>query len=180
MVVKEKPTNSTRQRPLSETAKASYPLEPEVIILPNSDFVRWSNFNKAALLKAVAKEPPEERDRLIDEFQEKWNEGKKYVYLSVSSISLYLFQSVSLYSIYLYLSICLSLILSVSLCSIYLYLSICLSLILSVYFFYLSICHSPLCFYLSFYFLYFLFVISLALCCLYVLIFFSSLSCRFP
>ena len=164
MVEKEKPTNPTRQRPLSETAKAdkaSYPLEPEVIILPNSEFVRWSNFNKAALLKAVAKEPREERDRLIDEFQEKWNEGKKYVYLSVSSISLYLFQSVSLYSIYLYLSIC-------------------LSLILSVYFFYLSICHSPLCFYLSFYFLYFLFVISLALCCLYVLICFSSLSCRFP
>ena len=106
MVVKEKPTNPIRHRPLSETAKAdkaSYPLEPEVIILPNSEFVRWSNFNKAALLKAVAEEPREERDRLIDEFQEKWNEGKNYIYLSLLSLCISFYLSLSVLSI----SICL-------------------------------------------------------------------------
>jgi hypothetical protein len=41
--------------------------------------VQWTKFNKAALLKAVAKEKFEDREDLIEEFQDNWNEGERSI-----------------------------------------------------------------------------------------------------
>jgi hypothetical protein len=63
---------------LSEVERAnSFELQivQERLGFPSQD--RWTKFNKSALLKTVANETKcsEERDNLIEEFQEKWNEG---------------------------------------------------------------------------------------------------------
>ena len=77
VMAKDEPARSAKQA-TKVHAKAHHALEAAVVILSNSKYLEWANFNKSALLKAVAKEPPEQRDLLLDEFEEKWNEGKKF------------------------------------------------------------------------------------------------------
>jgi hypothetical protein len=47
-----------------------------------SDQNDWTKFNKRALHNALQKESPENRADLIEEFQEKWNDGKLIIYLN--------------------------------------------------------------------------------------------------
>jgi hypothetical protein len=54
---------------------------PHDIATPLTKKIRWTQFNKEALLAAVAKESPKDRDNLIEEFQEKWNKGSSIVLL---------------------------------------------------------------------------------------------------